>query len=322
MSTNVKLIGENLFIALLLAALLALPAELINGTLRENYPVITKWLGFTKGKASGLHHLLSHLPSHLSLALFVGVGAVLYTFLDPAAGWNITTAAELLGLIGALAVITAAHDLARNEYINRRYHKQGRLVTFPAGILFAIGLVIVSRIFNFEPGFIFGLMTGIAFSDKVSEREDGAGLALASLIVLVVAFAAWFIWIPVKANVDSTHNPAFIMIVLDTLLATVWVAGIQSVVFSLIPIRFMDGQLVALWNRLAWLGIYVFALFVFVHTVLHPRDNQVGTQSTASVVYLSVLLGVLTLFAVSMWAFFFVYNRRHEKQEEPIPVEA
>lgn len=323
MSTDLKLVGENLFIALLLAALLALPAELINGTLRENYPVITKWFGFTKGKASGLHHLLSELPSHLSLALFVGIGALLYTFLDPAAGFNLSTLAELVGLIGALAVITVAHDLARNEYINRHYHKKGgRLVTFPAGIIFAIGLVIVSRVFNFEPGFIFGLMTGIAFSDKVSEREDGAGLAIASVIVLVVAFAAWFIWIPVKANVDATHDPAFIMVVLDTLLATVWVAGVQSVVFSLIPIRFMDGQLVALWSRIAWLGIYVFALFVFVHTVLHPRENQVGSQTSASVVYLSILLGVLTVVAVSLWTFFFVYNKRQGKLEEPVPAEA
>ena len=321
-STDVKLIGENLFIALLLAALLALPAELINGTLKDNYPVISAWMGFTKGKASALHQLLSHLPSHLSLALFVGIGAILYTFLDPSAGFNLTTAAELLGLIGALAVITASHDLARNEYINRRYHKHGRLVTFPAGIIFAIGLVIVSRVFNFEPGFIFGLMTGIAFSDTVPQKEDGKGLAIASLIVLVVAFAAWFIWIPVKANVDSTHNPAFIMILLDTLLATVWVAGIQSVVFSLIPIRFMDGKLVAGWSRLGWLGIYVFALFVFVHTVLHPRPDQVGTQSSPSVVYLSVLLGVLTVFAVSMWTFFLIYNKRHGEREERVPAEA
>lgn len=55
---------------------------------------------------------------------------------------------------------------------------------------------------------------------------------------------------------------------------------------------------------------------------MHPRDNGVGTQSSVSVVYRSVLPGVLTLIAVSMWAFFFVYNRRHEKREEAVPVEA
>jgi uncharacterized membrane protein YoaK (UPF0700 family) len=108
------------------------------------------------------------------------------------------------------------------------------------------------------------------------------------------------------------------MVALDTLLATVWVAGVQSVVFSLIPIRFMDGEKVALWSRVAWFGIYVFALFVFVHTVLHPRDNQVGTASEAQVIYLSVLLGALTLVAVSLWAFFLFHNRRKEKlTEEP-----
>jgi hypothetical protein len=317
-STSLKLIGINIFIALILAALLALPAELINSTIKENYTDITKWLGFTKGKMSGLHAALHHLPSHFALVFFVVVAGVLYTFLDPAASFNLTTAAELVGLIVALAVITGTHDLARNAYVKRRFKRRGRLITFPAGIIFAVGLVVVSRIFNFEPGFIFGLMTGIAFSDGITEREDGHGLWIASLLVLAVSFAAWFVWIPVKSSVDASHDPAFIMVALDTLLATVWVAGVQSVVFSLIPIRFMDGEKVALWSRVAWFGIYVFALFVFVHTVLHPRDNQVGTASEAQVIYLSVLLGALTLVAVSLWAFFLFHNRRKEKlTEEP-----
>lgn len=320
-STSLKLIGINIFIALILAALLALPAELINSTIKENYTEITKWMGFTKGKMSGMHAALHHLPTHFALVFFVVIAGVLYTFLDPAAGFNITTAAELVGLIGALAVITGTHDIVRGAYVNRRFKKRGRLITFPAGILFAIGLVVVSRVFNFEPGFIFGLMTGIAFSDGLTDRENGHGLWIASLLVLAVSFAAWFIWIPVKGAVDGTHDPAFILVALDTLLATVWVAGIQSVVFSLIPIRFMDGEKVASWSRVAWFAIYVFALFVFVHTVLHPRDNQVGTTDAAQVIYLSVLLGVLTVVAASMWTFFLVHNHRKEKlAEEPAVV--
>ena len=316
-STDPRLIGINIFIALVLAALLALPAELLNATIRENYATIVGWLGFSKGKVSALHNALDHLPSHFALILFVVVGAVLYTFLDPGAGFNLTTAAEVLGLIGALAVITGTHDIARGAYMRRRFHKRGRLITFPGAIIFAIALVVVSRIFNFEPGFIFGLTTGIAFSDSLSEREDGHGLAIASLFVLAVSFAAWFIWIPVKGAAEASSNPGFMIVTLDTLLATVWVAGIQSVVFSLIPIRFMDGLKVALWSRLVWLGIYVFALFVFVHTVLHPRDNQVG-NSSASVLYLSIMLGAFTLLAGSLWLFFVIRNRGKEEVAEEV----
>lgn len=315
-STDPKLIGVNLFIALILAALLALPAELLNATIRENYATIVSWLGFSKGRLSGVHGALDRLPSHLALALFVVVGAVLYTFLDPGAGLNLTTAAEIVGLIGALGIITGTHDIARGEYMRRRFKKSGRLITFPGAIVFAIGLVVISRIFNFEPGFIFGLTTGIAFSDSLSDREDGHGLAVASLFVLAVSFLAWFIWIPVKGAAEGSANPGFLIVTLDTLLATVWVAGIQSVVFSLIPIRFMDGIKVALWSRLTWLAIYVFALFVFVHTVLHPRDNQVGSSTAPQVLYLSIMLGSLTLVAVSLWLFFVIRNRRHPEVVE------
>ena len=315
-STDLKLIGINLFLALLLAALLALPAELINATLRENYGEITSWLGVSKGKLSGWHNVLHRLPTHFALAFFVVIAGVLYTFLDPAAGFNSTTYAELIGLVGALIVLTVIHDIARSEYVRHRFHHRGRLITFPAGILFAVGLVIVSRIFNFEPGFIFGLTTGIAFSDTLSDREDGHSLFVTSLFVLGVAFAAWFIWIPVKGSVDSTKDPAFIMVALDTLLATIWVAGIQLIVFSLIPIKFMDGEKVVHWNRFAWLGLYVFAIFVFVHTVLHPTDSSLGAGANSSVLYLAVLLGVLTVFAIGLWSFFFFHNRRKERLDK------
>ncbi|MFN2583067.1 MAG: FGLLP motif-containing membrane protein [Candidatus Dormibacteria bacterium] len=309
-SLSLKLIGINMLVALILAALLALPAELLNGTIRENYDDIARWLGFQRGKASKLHQAWSSLPSHLTLISFVVVAALLYTLLDPGAGLKLTTAAELVGLIGALALITGTHDVARNAYIKRRFRKRGRLITFPAGIVFAVGLVIISRMFNFQPGFIFGLMTGIAFSDQLSDREDGHGLAVASLFVLAVSFAAWFIWIPVKGAVDGNPNAGFPLVAADTLLATVWVAGVQSVVFSLIPIRFMDGEKVVVWSRIGWAVLYVFALFVFVHTVLHPNDNQIGTTNTAQVVYLAVMLVGLTVVSVSTWAFFFVRHRR------------
>lgn len=300
--------------------MLALPAELLNSTIRENYGEITSWLGVTKGKFGALHHAWANMPTFASLAVFVTLGAVLYTFLDPGAGFNQVTAAELIGLIGALGVIAVTHDLARSEYHRRVEHRKarGRLITFPAGIAFAVVLVIVSRVFGFQPGFIFGVVTGIAFSEHMSDKDEGRGLAIASLLVLLVAFVAWFAWIPVKANVEGSHNPAFVMVALDTLLATVWVAGVQSVLFSMIPIRFMDGEKIAKWSRWGWLGIYIFALFVFVHTVLHPTDSQAGGTNAAQIVYLSILLGVLVVASVSAWLFFFFRNRR----EKPATAEA
>jgi hypothetical protein len=319
-STNIQLVATNLLLALLLVLLLALPAELLNAAVRENYGDITRWMRITGGRLHTLHRITSELPTHMSLLLFIGLGAFLYTLLDPAFGFNFATGAELLGLMGAFAAITVTHDLARSTYFKRRLKKRSRLTTFPAGLIFAVGLVLLSRVLHFQPGFIFGLMTGLAFSTELSDREDGKGLALASMVVLLVSVAAWFVWIPVKQGVDATSSPSFIMVVLDTLLATVWVAGIQSIIFAFIPLKFMDGEKVVAWSKPGWLAIYVFSMFIFVHTVLHPTSVRFGNSDQAAILSLLILLITFSVVAVTVWTFFYVRQRR-ARQLATVPVE-
>jgi hypothetical protein len=316
-STDIKVVGVNLLIALILALLLALPAELLNATVRENYDEVTGWLRLNRGRLSRLHTVAAEMPTHGAFIFFICVGALLYGLLDPAFGLNLTTAAEILGLLGALLIVTLVHDVVRAQYINRRFKKRSRLTTFPAGIIFAIGLVLVSRMFHFQPGFIFGIMTGLAFSNELTDREDGHALAVAALLVLAVSFGAWFGWVPIKEAVASSSNPSFAMLTLDTLLATVWVAGIQSIIFAFIPLQFMDGQKVVSWSRAGWAAIYLLSMFVFVHTVLHPTSAQFGTTSGASVLALAALLIAMTALSVGLWSYFRFRSPRPETAEAP-----
>ncbi len=304
-------LAVSLVVAVLLLLLLAVPAELLRATIRENRDGIRRRLHLDGNLSQRWGNVLAQLPLFISLSASVLVGALLYAFLDPGFGPNLTTAAEVLGLVGALLVLTFAHDVARGSYVRRRFGSRGRLTAFPAGIAFAVGLVLVSRIFHLQPGLIFGFMTGLAFSKRLADRDQGHGLAAATFIVLLVSFVAWFAWVPVKNGVAATADPGFWMITLDTLLVTIWVAGVQSIIFALIPLRFMDGEKVIAWSRMGWAVIYVLTLFIFVQTILQPTTERFGQRN--SLMALASLLALFTVFSASVWAFSALRLRRFRR---------
>jgi len=90
-------VGESVLIALLLLLLLALPAELLSTTIRENHNAIRRFLRLEGRPAGAVSRTLSHGPQRLTLAAFVVAGSVLYALLDPGFGFNLTTVAEVIG---------------------------------------------------------------------------------------------------------------------------------------------------------------------------------------------------------------------------------
>jgi hypothetical protein len=307
-SLNLGSIGQSMLIALVLLALLALPALLVNATIRENRDDIQQWLSNNGSRLKRSGQMLGRIPRVLSLGGVILGGSVLFALLDPAFGLNLTTAAEVMGLLGALLALTFAHDLARRSYVKRRFRTSGRLMVSPAGVVVALCLVLVSRAFHLQPGLIFGLLTGLAFSKRLTDRDAGHSLAVATFLVLAVSFVAWFAWAPVKSGVATSPNPGFWMITLDTLLVTIWVAGVESIVFALIPMRFLDGEKLMAWSRAGWLVIYYLCLFVFVQTIMQPTTERFGEQP--SVISLAAALFGLTVVATGVWLYSALRHRR------------
>lgn len=298
-SYDVPVAVRHLFLAGLLVLLIGFPAELFNKTLEENYPEIRSW--FRRRRQRSHPPPASHPRQFIAFAL---VAALLYTALDPDVGANMATFRLLIGLVCAVAITTLVFELPIGFYSRRFCRRACALRTFPGAMALAVAFVVMSRLANFQPGYLYGLIAGYAaFDGSTSEEsEEGRGVVLGVLCLLVLSLGAWLAWIPV--NQAAEDGAGFAVLLADAVLVAIFVAGLESLAFGLVPLRFLDGHKLAEWNRGLWVVLHVVAMFGFVHVLLDPRTDRVDMSSDASVVAMLGLFLVFGVLSVSFWGYF------------------
>jgi hypothetical protein len=90
----------------------------------------------------------------------------------------------------------------------------------------------------------------------------------------------------------------------ETIAVAVFVGGAQSLLLSLIPLTFNDGQRVWTWNRIAWFALALPASFLFFHVIVH-REGSFDTLTNGAG-SLAPLIAALIFLAIAggMWLFF------------------
>lgn len=309
-----KTIGGNGLLSFLLIFLIGLPAIAFNSALKEHHHRLA-----SKGR---IRNLLDRTESWLEdrhpidiLMLFSVVGAVLYALDDPTFGLNASTVAEIVGFCGAIIVTTVVTEVGRGLYVHRRFQKIGDLRAFPIGLAVAVVFDIFSRLSHFEPGYVFGIMAAIVFRVRPTTEEDGRSILHASIWLFVVAALGWLAYGPVNsAVVDGNHS--FGLLVLESLLSYVWVCGLQSLFFGLIPVRNMDGKSIFDWSRAAWTALYVVVTFVLVQFIIHPSAAGYGANSHTA---LGPLLAIFIVSAVAALAFWTYVHIRFVRRSGHVP---
>jgi hypothetical protein len=257
------------------------------------------------------------LPAPVVLGLSGFGAAVLYSLLDPGLGWSVTSLAVFAGLFVSTVAVVAVYDVARKRYLERRLGVVGSLRAYPAGIVIALVLVVFSRLGDVNPGYLFGVFTALAFASAVDPREDGRGVAAAAMWLFGASVVSWIAWVPVAAAAERSDASTWV-IFLDTTLASIWVVGIQAIVFGLLPLRFLDGEKLLAWSRPGWLAIYGLGLFSLVHTLLRPGVEVEGSTYLSAV----VLFALFSLGALCFWAYFRWRTDDADDAEPPGPDEA
>ena len=166
----------------------------------------------------------------------------------------------------------------------------------------AIVCVGISRLLHFVPGYLYGLIAGLEFRQ---EPEDTTGrlTSLAALTILIIGLVTWAARAPVAAAA-ARQGAGFWAVAADACLAAIFVAGLTTLVFSLIPLRFLEGTKVTRWSRAAWVGLFASGLFAFVHILLQPSSGYVGhTEAGQKWVVIALFVG-FGLFSIGFWAYF------------------
>jgi hypothetical protein len=275
-TTWAKAIGISLvFLALILLYLLGFPAEWFNDTYNANQERILAAarrrfprLLAPRGETSTRRRRLA-VP--LLFVGFVGLAALIQSFLDPRFGWNTSSLWMFLGWCSGVAAVTLAFQVPSVVLGVRTKHHVGFRVL--VGSVFVAALcVLVSRVFRLEPGYCYGLIAVFAFMPTLPEESSGRLSAISSFFVLVLSLAAWFAWVPVQQAASRPH-PSPGLLVLEATLGVTFLLGIESVSFGMLPLPFLPGRDVAAWNRWAWAGLFALGLTAFVWVLLQPGDG-------------------------------------------------
>jgi hypothetical protein len=305
-------IVRNSLLGLLLMLLVAFPSEIFNSTLKAHEADVARHVSALHRRLKPLEDLLVRIPNSVSLVFFASMAALLWAVVDPAFGANRTTGALLLGLTGAIFVVTGVSMLIRAAFLKRRYELRGKLKTLPIGVVLAGLLIVMSRVAHFSPGYLFGIFATLAFTHSPSQKQSGRAVVVASLATIAVAFAAWLVWMPVKSATIAGHG-GFGLLVLDALLSNLWVWSLQAIIFGLIPLKYLDGEDVVAWSRAGWLALYGFVMFLFVHTVMHPTTLRYGSNPDANITsMLYLFLGFMSA-AVAFWLYFRIRARQKSR---------
>ena len=132
-----------------------------------------------------------------------------------------------------------------------------------------------------------------------------------------MTLASWLVWSPV-AEAAARPHPGTGTLFLDAALSTLWVSGLQAVLFGLLPLRFLAGEKVVRWSRWGWLALYGSALFLFVQAVVRPGDGEGAATSSTTAWSMFGLVSVFCLLAVVAWAWFrFVVPHRRVSGSVP-----
>jgi hypothetical protein len=311
---------QDLLLVAILGLLMVFPAQIFNSTYEENHERISRFAGRFRRRRRAEEGSAPAAPGRFRrVAVFVvsaGLGTVLGGLLDPEFGANRATAALLIGvfvaLLAAVAVATVAAWVFRTAR-HRPHHWYLRAI--PSGLVVAVACVLVSRLTDFAPGYLYGLLGGAVFAGVLEKRTEGRAESVTLLAGLLVALGAWVAFEPV-AHAANAANPNLGVLVADSLLGCLFIGGIEGMLFSLVPLRFLPGHRLKQWGWVPWALLTALTLYVFVHVLLVPSAGYLGRSTSASTnvtVALFIAFGVLSM---GFWAWF---RFRPEKSGIPGP---
>jgi hypothetical protein len=234
------------------------------------------------------------------LALFILASALLYAFLDPTFGLSLRSVAEFLGLAAGLLVVTLAYGVPLIVYA-RNHAMSLRIRALPATLAIGVGCVLISRISDFQPGYLYGLIVAFLFAGVEMDKE-GPPRALAAGVSLGAAFLAW-VGLAFLRGAGAAGDE-FSNTLVTTATVTVVVAGVENAVFGLLPLRFLPGSAVFNWNRRVWIVLLGLGVLAFAHVLLNPTAGYMADSTRTSFFTLVALLVGFGVASVLFWGYF------------------
>ena len=236
------------------------------------------------------------------IAAAVALIALISAFLNPSLSFSAEGLVIYLAFLAALGVVLVSFELPGILFRRQVTGETGRVRVLPWAIVIAALFVLVSRIAQLQPGYLYGVVLGVLFLQAAGPRHEGREAAANAAFTLVVAVAAW----AALSWVRAAGLPAgdLMSLFLQTALAAIVVSGLEAVAFGLMPFQFMPGWVVYRWRRPVWALLFGLGVFAFIHILIGPNTGYLSDLPLAAVMAALGVFASFGVFTVLFWGYF------------------
>jgi DNA-binding beta-propeller fold protein YncE len=320
-------VARTVGISLLVLLLVGAPTPIFNETLEANLGEIQGGLRRLvpggRGSTSRWQGMGARLErfsaSRLGLAVYIVLAAVIYSFLTP--GFPGSDAAVVLGVaVLAIAAATAADTLPGQRYVIGHYADRGRIRVAIWTLGLAAICVLISRLGDLQPGYMYGIIGTFTFVALLSVADEGRMEARGAVALLILALVVWVLRIPFQPAPGVPASGTDLTINLG--LVGVFVVAVEGLVFGLVPLNFLPGQKIWAWSRWRWLLLWGAGLALFIHVLVYPVTVAQPEPSASSLTTTLISVAIYGAIAVGFWLFFRWRNARRAAAEVTGPAAA
>jgi hypothetical protein len=286
-------------------------SSIFNTTVKENHsdianffrpvtdPIMGIYAAMTVGGAAEVGEKRSSI---LKLGFVLGLTGLVYALLSPDFGFNNATLVLVVALVTGLAVTTYAYDGGQVLFAERGFGYPAAIKLFPIALIIACVSVLISKVSSLHPGIVYGFVASAVILTTVDRRHEAKVLFFSMLTLFAAAMIAWLLIDPVR-DLATEHNTWW-SAAIEAGVVAIFLGGIQGLLFTLVPLEFIDGKKVFSWNPIAWLVLTFAVAFVFFQFVLHQNGTFAQSwdkEQIKSVLSICIICWCITIVT---WLFF------------------
>ena len=287
---------------LVLILLAVLPAHLLNATLSEQYERLTRrvpHLRRTPRWLLAINAYITRAPVIVGLAA-TAITAFLFGLADPHFGFNEHSVRLFVAVTIALFVVTYLANLLTRVILKRTWAVDVTIAIRPLAIVITIVAVALSRVLEFSPGFLVGLVLGLSIARDAADKHAWKAVLVRASVLVAFALISWAAYSSLVENETLGHGfTAELVLEIFVAIAT---EGIVMILVELLPLHLLEGERLFKHSKLLWAGTYAVVLTVFILAVVPWEHNW--RQLEGNVVVWFAIVGGFAVVSVAIYLFF------------------
>jgi hypothetical protein len=237
------------------------------------------------------------------VALVLSLLGLIYGFLSPDFGINPQSLILFVSLVVGLGFLTYFAEGSSTRLAVRRYSADASIKLYGTAVIVAIVAVVVSRLVDFQPGLLYGFIASavIVAPIALARRDDATLVLVPAFGLLVITVLAWMLLGPVRvAAADGSWPPALA----ETILAMIFIGGLEGLFITMLPLRFLDGSTVMAWSKVAWALVFGTVTFLWWQLLLNQESSYVAALEQTNVQVVLIVLAVFMVTTGGLWSYF------------------